>query len=70
MSFSDQWIDATIKRFKCPDCEDYSVYVESSHFAQCENGHFIDDKTVIANIVGEDNYDGIWTEEDVRNKFY
>lgn len=66
----DQLNDGHYKRFKCPECDEYSLHIDSFTFAECEEGCMIKDENIISQILDTDDFEGYFTDEDLQNNFF
>ncbi|MEK5436059.1 MULTISPECIES: YecA family protein [Paenibacillus] len=57
------------KKFKCPECESYSLYVIHDTACECEDGCDTSQINITA-ILSEDNFDGYYTSGYIKEHFW
>jgi hypothetical protein len=57
------------RRYLCPECGKYSLHIKHESFAECENGCFITDSTIIDKLITDKNFDGLFSEEELTYHF-
>lgn len=57
------------RRYKCPNCEEYNLHIESNVFAQCEQGCFIEDEDEIKELIETEKYKGYFSDEDLEGLY-
>ncbi|NLI92708.1 MAG: hypothetical protein GX434_11030 [Peptococcaceae bacterium] len=58
-----------IRRYRCPQCGNYSLHIKYESFAECEEGCFITDSAVIDKLIDDKSYEGIFQEEELKYNF-
>ncbi|MDR1961296.1 MAG: hypothetical protein LBQ16_03345 [Gracilibacteraceae bacterium] len=61
--------DIRFRKYKCPECGKHSLHVKHGSFAECGNGCFISDETVIARVLDGGDYAGRFTREELETDF-
>lgn len=61
--------DIMIRRYRCPECGNYSLHIKYESFAECENGCFITDSKVIDQLIADQNFEGLFQEEELKYNF-
>lgn len=58
-----------IRRYHCPQCNHYSLHIKYEAFGECEQGCFITDSQVIDKLIEDQNFEGIFSEEELKYNF-
>ena len=61
--------DIMVRRYQCPQCSSYTLHIKHESFAECESGCFIIDSAEIERIIESKNYEGVFTEDDLKYNF-
>jgi hypothetical protein len=69
--FRDKYPSKTYrKRYKCPECQDYTLHIEHDSFAECEEGcEFISSELLIFEIFEEDDFSGYYITEEIKEAY-
>lgn|GEM_PF-1660975 len=59
------------KRYRCPDCSEYTLHIEHDWYAECEDGcESIELAEVIFGIYEDNNYEGYYTTAEIKELFW
>jgi hypothetical protein len=58
-----------LRKYKCPDCGEYSLHVKHGSFAECANGCFISDEAVVTGLLNAGDYEGFFSREELETNF-
>lgn len=61
--------DIKIRRYCCPECGKYSLHIKYESFAECENGCFITNSEDIDRIISAQDYQGVFSAEELKYNF-
>ncbi|HHV65605.1 MAG TPA: hypothetical protein GXX46_11160 [Peptococcaceae bacterium] len=61
--------DIKIRRYHCPECGEYSLHIKYESFAECENGCFLTDSSVIDKLIESKDYKGVFQEDELKYNF-
>jgi len=61
--------EITTRRYCCPLCGNYSLHIKHESFGECENGCFITDSELIDKLIESREFEGLFSEEELKYNF-
>lgn len=58
-----------LRRYKCPECGAFSLHIKHEAFAECANGCFICDESIIKEVLDDADFDGQFTQTELETEF-
>lgn len=57
------------RRYRCPECGEFTLHIKHEGFAECENGCFINDPAAIDKVIEDKDFEGTFTEDELKYNF-